>query len=54
MHAVKRKLSAGSDSIQSIFWVNLASSLYLPASIILNYSFNLLLSDWKYAAVTPF
>ena len=54
MRAVKRKLSAGPDSIHSIFWANLASSLYLPASIIFNYSYkyNLLLSYWKCAAVT--
>ena len=33
IRAVKRMLSAGPNSIASIFWANLASSLCLPTSI---------------------
>ncbi len=55
LHNAKHTCSAGPDSIPSIFWAKLASSLALPISILFNasYSFGLLPADWKTALVLP-
>ena len=55
MRAAKRSLSSGPDSIPSIFWAKLSSSLCLPVSIIFScsYKYSILPNDWKDATVLP-
>jgi hypothetical protein len=55
MRKAKCSYSVGPDGIPSAFWVNLASSLALPVSVIFNLSYqcSAMPNDWKCANVTP-
>ena len=55
MRSAKATYSSGPDDIPSVFWVNLASSLATPISIIFtsSYQFATLPQEWREATVFP-
>ena len=55
LRSAKATYSSGPDDIPSVFWVNLASSLAMPISIIFtsSYQFATLPQEWREATVFP-